>query len=57
MATSWTERTPPSTTWEDRLKLEFLLQETFNKLLQESWDGILLEESINTLWEQRTQIS
>ena len=48
-------RTPPTTDWNTRTKLDYLVQEALWKLLLESWDwAILLERSINTLWEWRT---
>lgn len=49
-STSWNDRDSISSTWETRTKLAYLLQETFDKLLQEDWNWILLEESISNIY-------
>lgn len=58
MATSWTGRTSPTTSWGARTDLWFLLMETWDFLLLETWDKFLLEESysVNTSWTWRPTI-
>ena len=47
--TTYTPRTQPSTEYSTSRWLSYLVQETFWKLLLESWEGaILLESAINT---------
>ena len=52
ISNTFTEITPPSTSWETDRGLKYLIQESLWKLLLESWDwALLLERSINTIFE------
>jgi len=48
--TTYTRRTPISTSYTTRNALDYLIQEALGKILLESWWGILLEASLNTKW-------
>lgn len=45
ITTTYTERTSPTTSWENRTQRFYLLTEVFDFLLQENWWKLQLEKT------------
>lgn len=58
MATNWTSRTSPSTTWKSRTDVNFLVTQALDFLMTENDNYIVLQDSytINTQYTVRTTI-